>query len=292
MKQKFFKGPQLIIYTAVALMVGFYSIFFFYPLVISIIGSFMDWNPLNGTFNFAGLENYTRMMGDPVFKEAFFNTLYFTTVVVILRASLAFGIALLLYNVYKFSSIFRSSFFLPVIMPIVSVAIIWEWMYDPRIGLINTALAAFGIVGKNWLADTSTAMNSVILMTVWKDVGYAVIIFLAGLLNMPTSVLEAAKIDGASYFRTVTQIIVPMMKPTVIFILITSLISYFQAFTQIFIMTEGGPGTSTYVISYMIYNEAFKNFNFGYGSALSTVLFIIIIIVTFVQLKVMKGLDD
>lgn len=286
------KEKSLIVIIAVILMVGFYLIFFTYPLLVSMFGSFTDWNPLSGTQTFIGLSNYNRMLQDPLFFESLFNTFYFAILVVIGRVGLGFIIALALYSIKRYQSVLRTFYFLPVIMPMVSVALVWEWMYDPRIGLINMFLAAFGIVGPNWLTDADLAMNSVIIMTIWKDVGYAVIIIMAGLLNVPKSHIEAAQIDGAKYWQIVRKILIPTIKPTLVFVLITSVISYFQAFTQIFIMTEGGPGSSTHVLAYLIYNSAFDNFEFGYASALATTLFIIIMIITFIQFKVVGGSDE
>ncbi len=277
---------------AVTLMVVFYTIFFVYPLLVSIVGSFFDWNPLNGSQAFIGIDNYVRMINDPLFIESLYNTFYFAIVVVIGRLSLGFLIALALYSITRYQELLRTFYFLPVIMPMVSVALVWEWMYDPRIGLINMFLATFGIVGPNWLSDTSLAMNSVIIMTIWKDLGYAVIIIMAGLLNVPKSQIEAAHIDGAKYWQVVKNVLIPAIKPTLIFVLITSIISYFQAFTQIFIMTEGGPGSSTTVIAYLIYNSAFNNFEFGYASALATTLFGIIMVITYFQLKLTRGKDE
>lgn len=286
------KKKSRVVKIAVTLMVVFYTIFFVYPLLVSIVGSFFDWNPLNGSQAFIGIDNYVRMINDPLFIESLYNTFYFAIVVVIGRLSLGFLIALALYSITRYQELLRTFYFLPVIMPMVSVALVWEWMYDPRIGLINMFLATFGIVGPNWLSDTSLAMNSVIIMTIWKDLGYAVIIIMAGLLNVPKSQIEAAHIDGAKYWQVVKNVLIPAIKPTLIFVLITSIISYFQAFTQIFIMTEGGPGSSTTVIAYLIYNSAFNNFEFGYASALATTLFGIIMVITYFQLKLTRGKDE
>lgn len=286
------KEKSYIVIIAVILMLGFYLIFFVYPLLISILGSFTDWNPLSGSQSFIGLDNYTRMLNDPLFFESLYNTFYFAILVVIGRLGLGFIIALGLYSIKRYQSVLRTFYFLPVIMPMVSVALVWQWMYDPRIGLINMMLAAFGVVGPNWLTDADLAMNSVIIMTIWKDLGFAVIIIMAGLLNVPKSQIEAAQIDGARYWQIVRKILIPSIKPTIIFVLITSVISYFQAFTQIFIMTEGGPGSSTHVLAYLIYNSAFGNFEFGYASALATTLFIIIMIITFIQFKIVGGNDE
>ncbi len=281
-----------IVIIAVTLMLVFYTVFFIYPLTVSVIGSFFNWNPLGGSQSFIGFDNYTRMVRDPLFLESLYNTFYFAILVVIGRMTLGLLIALGLYSIKKYQEVLRTLYFLPVIMPMVSVALVWEWMYDPRIGLINMGLASFGIVGPNWLTDTDLAMNSVIVMTIWKDLGYAVIIIMAGLLNVPKSQIEAAQIDGAKYTQIVKNVLIPSIKPTLIFVLITSIISYFQAFTQIFIMTEGGPGSSTYVLAYMIYNNAFNNFEFGYASALATTLFIIIMIITFIQFKLTRGKNE
>lgn len=286
------KEKSVIVIISVVLMLAFYLIFFFYPLIVSILGSFKEWNPINGTEAFIGLDNYKRMFSDPLFSESLYNTFYFAILVVIGRVGLGLLIALGLYSIKKYQGILRTFYFLPVIMPMVSVALVWEWMYDPRIGLINMFLAMFGIVGPNWLTDTDLAMNSVIMMTVWKDVGYAVVIIMAGLLNVDNSQIEAAEIDGAKYWQVVKNILIPSIKPTLIFVLITSVISYFQAFTQIFIMTEGGPGSSTHVLAYLIYNSAFKNFEFGYASALATTLFVIIMIITFIQFKIIGGENE
>lgn len=286
------KERSYLVIVAVSLMIGFYALFFVYPLLVSILGSFFDWNPLSGSQSFIGIDNYVRMIHDPLFAESLYNTFYFAILVVIGRVGLGLLIALALYSIKRYQEVLRTMYFLPVIMPMVSVALVWEWMYDPRIGLINMMLATIGIVGPNWLTDADLAMNSVIIMTIWKDLGYAVIIIMAGLLNVPKSQIEAAHIDGARYWQVVHRILIPSIKPTLIFVLITSVISYFQAFTQIFIMTEGGPGSSTHVLAYLIYNSAFKNFEFGYASALATTLFIIIMIITFVQFKITGGSDE
>ncbi len=171
-------------------------------------------------------------------------------------------------------------------MPLIAVSIVWKWLYHPRIGLLNMLLAAFGIVGKNWLTSPDLSMPSIIAMTIWKDVGYTTIIFMAALLNVPAVLYEAAKIDGAKPFNIFTKITIPLVKPTIVFIVITSIISYFQSFIQIMIMTNGGPNNQTHVISLLIFKEAFTKYRFGYASSLSMVLFVIIMIVTFVQLKV------
>ncbi len=267
-----------------------YNILFFIgPLIYSIYGSFLEWNPILGVKKFIGFENYNQIFKSPIFMLSLRNTLYFTTICVILKTILGLILAVLLNTIIKFKSTLRSVYFLPVIMPLVAVSIVWKWLYHPRIGLLNMLLAAFGIAGQNWLTSPDLAMPSIIAMTVWKDVGYTTIIFMAALLNVPSDVYEAAKIDGAEAFKMFTKITIPLVKPTIIFIIITSIISYFQSFIQIMIMTNGGPNNQTYVISLLIFKEAFSKYRFGYASSLSMVLFLIIMLVTFIQLKIIGG---
>jgi multiple sugar transport system permease protein len=283
---------KTIVIVAIGGFLLFNLIFFFIPLGYGIIGSFCDWNPLTNTMVFTNIQNYIQIFNSKLFKISLKNTIIFSGSLVILRTFLGLIIAAGIHSLKKHAGVLRSLYFLPVIMPIVAISLVWKWIYNPRVGLLNMLLAAFGFVGKNWLMDKSLAMPAVIAMTAWKDVGYAVIIFIASLMNIPNSYYEAASIDGANGIQKFKSITLPCLRPTTIFIVITSLISYFQSFVQIFIMTDGGPGTSTYVLSYMIYHEAFVNYRFGFASALSIVLFFIILIITFIQLKVLPKGDE
>lgn len=279
---------RLIVFIAMFGLIVFNIIFFLIPLLWGIIGSFHDWNPILNVTKFIGFENYKKIFMSPIFKTSAINSLIFTTVAVVFRTVLGLLLAVGLLSITKYRDWVRSFYFLPVIMPIVAVSLVWKWIYNPRIGLLNTILLAFGIAGPNWLADTALALPSVLAMVVWKDVGYAIIIFIAGLLNIPKVYYDAANVDGASSRQQFFYITLPLINPTVIFIVITSLISYFQSFVQIFIMTKGGPGGATSVISYLIFQEAFKKYRFGYASALSVILFIIILIITLIGLRVVN----
>jgi len=293
LKDKLIKNQQfLIIGVAVILMILFYSIFFLIPVFKGVLGSFYEWNPIEGTKDFIGIGNYKFLFSSPLFWISLKNTLLFTLLSVVGRTVLGLLLAVGLHSTMKGKNYLRSAYFLPVIMPIVAVSIVWKWIYHPRIGLLNMVLMMFGITGENWLGNSSLALPSVLMMTIWKDVGYAVIIFMAALLNVPKSLYEAAEIDGANKSQIFFKIVLPTIKPTIIFIVITSLISYFQSFVQIFIMTKGGPGTSTYVLSYLIYNEAFVRYNFGYASAIAVILFLIIIFITIIQKKFIIGEDE
>lgn len=268
---------------AIAFLVIYFAIFMVYPISKAFIGSFYDWNPLIDQFNFVGLNNFKEVIGDGLFWNSIKNTLLFTSFSVSFRLVIGLGLAMLLHSkLAKYKSFFNGMFYMPTITPLVAVSFVWMWMFNPQFGLINNIFH----LDINWLNDPKYALPAITIMTIWKDFGYATVIFLAGLMGLPKDVYEAADVDGASGFKKFINITLPLLKPTTIFILITSLISYLQAYVQILIMTEGGPGTSTYVISYLIFDEAFVKYNFGTASAMSMILFVIIAILTAIMFKV------
>ncbi len=260
----------------------FYAVFVIMSIGIAFVGSFHVWNPLRGTFEFNGIENYVRLFADPLLVSSLFNTVIFALISVLFRIIFGLGIAVMLYSRLSRAKIFyRTVFYMPTITPLIAVAFVWTMMLDPEVGPINEILNT----NINWLNEPSTAMLSVIAMTIWKDFGYAVVMFLAGLISLPKDCFEAAEIDGANARQVFTYITLPLLQPTMLFVVITSLIGYFQAYIQILIMTEGGPGTVTYTLPYMIYEEAFENYNFGYASAISFVLFVLVSIVSAISFK-------
>jgi multiple sugar transport system permease protein len=282
-------GEAFLRNSVVVAIACFYSAFVIYPIAKALAGSFHKWNPLNGQYDFIGAANYAYALSDGLFWSSMLNNLIFTTAVVALRVALGLWIALLLAGLSRFRDLFQTLFFIPVISSLVAIAYVWKWMYDPNIGLINEALGLLGMQGSNWLMDPATAMPAVIVMTVWKDSGYAVVIFLAGLLNLSRDIFEAAEIDGASKARIFFRITWPLLNRTTVFVVVTSLISYLQSFAQIFVMTSGGPGTRTFITTYQIFTEAFVNYNFGYASSISFMLFLVIIVLTLIQFRAMKG---
>lgn len=237
------------------------------PIGIAFVGSFHDWNPLNGTFDFTGVDNW-RASG---------NTLIFGILAIVGRVVLGLAIAYALFSkLSRWRTFFRTIFYLPTVMPLVAVAFLWKLMYNPQFGAINTL---FGL-DINWLFDQRYSLLAIVIMTIWKDFGFAVILFLAGLYAIPEDVLEAASVDGANAWRTFWHIILPLLRPMLFFIVITSMIGYLQAFVQVLVMTNGGPGTSTQLISFMIYDQAFVKYDFGYASAIAFVLLIITAVLT------------
>jgi multiple sugar transport system permease protein len=265
------------------------ALFFLIPLFFSFWLSFHDWRGLTVRDRpFIGLENYSFMLGDRRWWNAVINTFYYTFVAVPLGMIVSLAIAMIMNQKIRGIYIFRAIFFTPVITSWVAVSVVWLWLLDGRVGLVNYGLSFLGLSGPDWLANPRTAMLAIILITVWKGAGFQMIIWLAGLQNIPRELYEAAVVDGASKWQRFRHVTLPMLAPTTFFLLITGVIGSFQVFTPIFVMTQGGPLGSTDVAVYRIYQRAFVNFDFGYASALAWVLFAFIFTATLIQLWYMR----
>ena len=264
-------------------MLLFYTVFLLVPIGIAFAGSFHEWNPLSGIYRFNGIENYVSVFTSALFGKSMLNTLIFSVVVIFFRVGLGLAIAIAIYsNLIKHKSFFRAIYYMPGVTPMVAVAFVWKFLYNPQIGAINQILG----LDINWLMNPKTALLAIMIMTIWKDFGYAVVMFMAGLYSLPSDAMEAARVDGASSWQTFKYLTLPLLKPMTLFVVITSIISYIQAYVQVLILTEGGPGTATYLSSYIIYNEAFVKYNFGYASAMSFVLFVITAVFTWLSFRV------
>lgn len=275
--------------SVVGSMCVFYIVFLIVPIIIALIGSFHQWNPLNGVFKYTGIENYSNVIKDPLFWKSTWNTLIFSAIVIAFRVALGLAIAYAIYSkLIKYKNFFRTVFYMPVVTPIVAVAYVWKIMYNPQIGIINNL---FGL-NTNWLFDAKTALPAIMIMTIWKDFGYAVVMFMAGLYSLPEDCFEAARVDGASSWQEFKNITLPLLKPMTLFVVVTSIISYIQTYVPVLVMTEGGPGTSTFLSSYIIYDEAFVKYNFGYASAISFILFVITAILTAISFKVSSNKSE
>lgn len=267
-----YKGERGVRNSVVIALIVFNLLLLVIPVGIAFVGSFHNWNPLNGTFDPVGFDNYLRMLQDPRLGTSIVNTLIFSAVAITARVILGLALAIAIFTrVTRFKTFFRALFYMPTVTPLVAVAYVWKIMYDPQVGAINTF---FGL-DVNWLFDTKFALPAIMLMTIWKDFGYAVILFLAGLYSLPEDVMEAAAVDGASPWKRFWHVTLPLLRPMTIFVIITSLIAYLQAFIQVMVLTKGGPGTSTYILSYLIYDEAFVKYNFGYASTIAFGLLVV-----------------
>ena len=267
----------------VILLIAFFVLFFVIPIIMALVGSFYQWNPLRLQFNFLGLDNWKRVFESDLFWSSMGNTMLFATVTVVFRVALGLAIAHALYSkLIKHKSLYRTLYYLPTITPMVAVAFVWKFIFDPQFGLLNNLLGT----DINWLYDGRYALIAIIILTIWKDFGFAVVIFLGSMYSLPKDCYEAAEIDGAGAWQRFRRLTLPLLKPTILFIVIVSLISYFQTYIPVMVLTQGGPGTQTYLATYLIYDEAFVKYNFGYASALSFVLFLFIAIFTGFSFKI------
>lgn len=264
-------------------------VFFLIPLGFSLWLSFHDWRGLTTrNIPFVGLENYRFMFGDTRWWNAVWNTLVYTFVSVPLGMALSLLVALVMNQKIPGIYAFRAMFFMPVITSWVAVSVVWLWILDGRLGLLNYAFSLVGIDGPDWLSDPRTALFALILITVWKGLGFQMVIWLAGLQAIPKELYEAAIVDGANRVQQFRFVTLPMLAPTTFFLLITGIIGSFQVFTPVFVLTKGGPLGTTDVAVYRIYERAFVNFDFGYASALAWVLFVFIFVATLIQLYYMR----
>jgi multiple sugar transport system permease protein len=267
----------------VILLIAFFVLFFLIPIIMALIGSFYQWNPLRLQFNFLGLDNWKRVFESDLFWRSIGNTVLFAAVAVVFRVVIGLAIAHALYSkLIKHKSFYRTLYYLPTITPMVAVAFVWKFIFDPQFGLLNDLLGT----DINWLFDGRYALIAIIILTIWKDFGFAVVIFLGSMYSLPKDCYEAAEMDGAGSWQRFRKLTLPLLKPTILFIVIVSLISYFQTYIPVMVLTQGGPGTQTYLATYLIYDEAFVKYNFGYASALSFVLFLFIAIFTGISFKI------
>lgn len=272
-------------------------LFFFLPVLAALLLSFTDFdiyalgNPDH--LRFIGLQNYTQLLQNPLFWTALGNTLYFVLVGGPLSVAVSLGAALLINSkLVRFKGLFRTAFFMPVVTTLVAVAVVWRYLFHPNYGFLNYCLGFLGIAPVDWLGDPRWAMPAIILMSVWKNFGYNMIIFIAGLYSIPEQLYEAARIDGANGLQQFRYVTLPMLAPTFAFVAIITMIGYFQLFAEPYVMTQGGPSNSTLSIVLMMYEEGFRWWNMGQASAVAFILFVIILAVTWIQLRVKKGLGE
>jgi multiple sugar transport system permease protein len=270
-----------------------FSVFTAGPVLYSLYMSFTDIKArdLHSPFavNLVGLHNYTRAFSDPTFRKAAFNTGYFVVVGVPLTLGIALAAALALdKGITRFRTLFRVGFYTPVVTSIVAVAVVWRFLLQPDSGLVNTVLGWVGIQGPDWLGSTTWAMPSLIAMASWRNFGTAMIIFLAGLQSVPVLLHEAAAIDGASTWQRFRFITLPLLRPTLLFVTVTTGIGYLQFFEEPFVMTNGGPLQSTVSMSMYTYNQ-FGFGNYGFAAAMSYVLFVVIVALSWFQFRLLRS---
>lgn len=266
---------------------GFF-IFTLIPVVCAFGLSFMEWDSANPMV-FVGFKNFAKLATDETFKISFWNTIYYAVLSVPLTMVLSLILAIILNNKIKGVGIFRAIFFFPYVTSLVAIAVVWNMLFHPTLGPINQFLMAIGIKNPpGWTASVEWAMPALIIVNIWRNAGYYMVMYLAGLQGIPRELYEAATVDGANGWQRFRKITLPMLTPTTFFVSIMLTISCFKVFDLVQVMTDGGPGRATNVLVYHIYNQAFMNFKFGYSSAISMVLFAVVIIITIIQFQFEK----
>ena len=270
------------------------GVFFVLPVMAALVLSFTDFDIYSiGALQNArlvGIHNYTRVVHYPLFWQALRNTLYFAFVGGPLSVLVSLGAALLVNaKATRMKGLFRTIYFAPFVTTLVAVAIVWRYLYHPRYGLLNYALGLVGIHPIDWLGDPRWAMPAIILFAVWKNFGYSMLIFIAGLQSIPEELYEAAQLDGASPWRQFWNVTVPMLAPTSLFVGVITMIGYFQLFAEPYVMTQGGPLRSTMSVVLLMYEEGFRWWRMGYAAAIAFVLFAMMLVGTAVQLRLQRG---
>lgn len=253
------------------------------PIIIAFVLSFFDWNGFSAPV-FSGIDNFKSVFTDPDTAIAIKNTLVYSIIYVPCSIVLALVLAILLDKAWG-KMFYRAVFFLPQVVTSVGIAVVWSWIYQPQFGILNMVLRFLGIEGREWLRDPSTAMGAVIVMSIWWGLGYNVVLFLAGLQNVPRTYLDAARIDGANEKQVFFRITIPLLSPTTLLVTITTMINAFQVFDQMFLLTSGGPAKKTYTMAIHIYQTAFKNYELGKASTAALILFVVVVTVSVIQFK-------
>jgi multiple sugar transport system permease protein len=282
--------------TFIAPALGLIIVFFVLPVVAGFLLAATDFDIYAigdpSTIRFVGLSNFAALLHDPVFWKALANTFYFVLVGGPLSVAVSLGAAMLVNaRLVRFKGFFRTVYFAPVVTTMVAVAVVWRYLYHPRFGLANQILALLGLPDVNWLGDPRWAMPAIILMAVWKNFGYNMIIFVAGLQGIPTTLYEAARVDGAGAWQQFRRITVPALRPMLMFVGIITMIGYFQIFTEPYVLTggTGGPLNATLSLVMYMYKQGFRWWNIGFAAAVALVLFLIILAGTLVQMRLQRG---
>lgn len=287
-RRKRFNYRKLLPYLLVAPAMVFLCTFVVYPIINLIYLSFTDWNMVSPIKRYVGTRNYKMLFAKPDFAQAMGNTVIYTIAMVVLLLAGSTLFAVWLKGNSKLNFVTQTAMFTPHIISLVSVAMVWQWLMEPEVGVLNTILRFLGLKPLMWLERSETALFSVIIVSFWKSIGYYTLVVLASLQSIPTELYEAAALDGAGKTKTFTRITLPMLSPQLFFLLIVITINSFKVFDTINIMTNGGPAGSTNVLAYYIYQYAFSYMKIGYASAAGTVLLAILALLTIVYFRALS----
>ncbi len=259
-------------------------VFVVLPVIAGLVLSFTRWDLLTPPV-WINIDNYKQLLHDPLFWVGLKNSAYYSLLTVPAGIVVSLLLALLVNIPLKGINIFRTIYFIPVVTSITAISLVWKWLYNPEFGILNFILEKFGLPPQQWLNDVHLAMPCIALMSIWRSMGYNMVIFLAGIKAIPTQLYEASRIDGANRFQMLWHITLPLLKPTLFFVLVMSIIGSLQVFGEIYVMTNGGPGNATLTYNYFLYQNAFLWFKMGYAASLGYVLFLIIFVLTIIQFK-------
>ncbi len=266
-----------------------FLVFSFLPICMSIILSMYRYNPLDATAPFIGFRNYTfAFTKDVAFRKSVVNTFLYVLIAVPLNIVLTLPIAMALNKIERFKAVFRTIFFMPSVASLVAVAFVWSYMYEPQAGIINTVLRSMGLPGRFWLSEPQTALYAIILVAVWQDMGYNIIVFLAGLQTIPEMLHEAATVDGATAWQRFRYVTMPLLSRTMLLVTVLTTLSYMQVFIPMQVMTAGGPLDSSRTVVLHIWDQAFRYLKMGYASSLSVMLLIILLVITLIQMRFLR----
>ena len=265
-----------------------FGVFRIYPSLQTLLYSFFDINLIARTLKPVGLRNFFLLAHDATFLRAISNTVIFTLYIVVVSTAIGLVLASMFTSRMRGSSVFKAVYFAPFITSTVAAAVVWTFLYNPRFGLFNAILQLVGLPTRGWISSSKDALTSIIIFSIWKTVGYNMVIFIAGLQNIPDSFHEAAIIDGAGGIRRFFTISIPLVAPTTVFVVMYNTILALKVFDQVFVLTAGGPAESTTVVVLQIYKQAFENYRFGYASSMAFVLFVIIIMATVAQYRLSR----
>jgi multiple sugar transport system permease protein len=265
-------------------------VFFILPAIRGFYLSLTNYNLLKAP-DFIGLTNYTRLLGDPIFWNSLKVTVYYVIINIIVQTTVAIGLALLMDRVVK-RTLTKGIILLPYFIANVVVAMVWYWMLDAQLGIVNQFLEAIGLSGQSWFGNPVLVIPTIALVNVWRHMGYTALLIYAGLQTIPKSIYEAASIDGASASKQFWKITLPLLRPVITLVLIVTVVGSFQIFDTVAVTTDGGPGNASRVLQLYIYDQGFGVNNFGYASAISVVLFIILIIVAALQFRFLRGRES
>jgi multiple sugar transport system permease protein len=262
-----------------------YAVFWAGPAAYSVYLSFFDWDMASPTKTFVALDNYRRVLTEPLVWVTVRNTLVYVVATVVIGGAVGLGLALLIASLPRARDVYRFIFFLPVVTSITVVTLVWLFFFNTYVGPINVVLGWLGVPGPNWLNDPATALLAVVVVGLWKGFGYNVVLFTSGLSIIDRQVYEAAALDGAGRWATFRHVTWPLLSPVTLFVVVISVISSFQIFATVQIMTKGGPANATNVLVHHIWEAAFRFFDVGYATALATLVAVLVAVVTIVQIR-------